>query len=318
MAEKRNTPVTPTRNIRGVGGNQWFLEKARKICEEGEDFDFTDFREISRGNFRQLIYRNKDKIVRTNRSTFCSYKLKGYKTRGRGEDVTLGGMGVGSNMEEILRSLRGQPAMVHDLKIKLESDLHSYLKSQRFHVFPSNKRISLGSYPLGHYIHANISVYPKTVHIDVGCSRNAIIYDTSGALNFLTMLGRLYQILFKSAQSEYVVIPEPLEWMITNYHFNRDGKNEYSGELFHRTVGDFTGGFVRWYTKKFPDGKTRIRQEKIMSVNRTVEEECNRMMNQDMNNDLEKSDKKLQSDHPLIDEQIGNNRKTHTPSHTSR
>jgi len=94
MAEKCNTSVTSTCNIHGVGGNRWFLEKARKICEEGEDFDFADFKEISRGNFRQLIYRNKDKIVRTNRSTFCSYKLKGYKTRGRGEDVTLGGMGL--------------------------------------------------------------------------------------------------------------------------------------------------------------------------------------------------------------------------------
>ncbi len=291
MNVKCNTAVTPKRNIDGVRTKEWFFERARKICEGGDDFSFDDFREITQGNFRQIILRNKDKIERTNRSTFCSYRLKGYHTRGHSNNVTFEGMGVGSNMDEILKSVKGQPPMVHDLKINFKSNLHSILEKKGHAVSTSNKRICLDRWPLGHSVHATISVYPKTVQIDVGCTLNAIIYDISGAQRFLIMLGRVYQIIVMYAQSDDLFMSQPQEWMITNYHFNKDGKNEYSGELFNRTVADFTGGLVRWYTKKWPDGKTRIRQEEIISVNRTVEEECNRMMSQYTKNDWEKLNK---------------------------
>ncbi len=277
MTESYNPNVTDILNsVKGKKLRQ-FATKAIQINQGGYDFDYSYFPEISQGKFRQNINRLGDLIVKTVNSRPCSYKIKGFKVYGTRDDVTLEGMGVGTNMEEILREVRFQPPKVHDIKINFKSNLHFILEKENYKVDPRNKRISLGEWNLQEHVYVNVSVYPDTVQLDIACSGKPIIYDIDGAQEFNAMLGRIYQIIMFHAMPYNLIMSRTGEWKITNYHFNRDGHQEYSGPKFHRTVKDFVGGIHRFYSKLFPDGRIRMRLEELQSPNCTVAEELSKM-----------------------------------------
>jgi len=60
---------------------------------------------------------------------------------------------------------------------------------------------------------------------------------------------------------------------------NQDGITEFSDVQFHRTISDITGGFIRLYAKKFPDGTNRMRCERIFTPKCSVREQLGDMRN---------------------------------------
>ena len=74
-------------------------------------------------------------------------------------------------------------------------------------------------------------------------------------------------------------IPDCLDWIATHYHLNQDGLTELSDAEFHRTISDITGGFIRMYAKKFPDGTHRMRSERIFTPNIAIREQFDDMKN---------------------------------------
>jgi len=324
MNGNSNPNVTDILNsVRGKKLRQ-FATKAIEINQDGYDFDYSYFPELSQGKFRQNINRLGDLIVKTVNSRPCSYKIKGFKVYGTRDDVTLEGMGVGINMEEILHDVRFQPPKLHDIKINFKSNLHSILLKKDFKKDPTNSRISLGKWNLQEHVYVNVSVYPETVQLDISCSGKPIIYDLDGAQEFSAMLGRIYQNFVAYSLHYNPNIPRTGNWLVTNYHFNRDGHQEYSGPRYNRTIKDFVGGFHRFYSKLFPDGKIRMRWEVLKNPNCTVDEELakmskggtsppSQMVEVDMKKEgnsvpsLEKVHKTAHT-HPLIDEQLRINR----------
>lgn len=245
----------------------WFAHKARIINNIGLPFTQSDFPELLSGNYRQYIRKFGDEIVKITGGHPSFYRFRDIYTGFEKRFVTLEGMGVGRKFENQLRRLRMQKPALHDIKIMFHSKLHQILKETN-EPDKRNGLIIFKNISLNKYISANISVYPNIILIDISCTYSPIICDTKGVLEFTQYLEKLRIILYGMIKGK-VGIPNPLGWTITQYHLNQDGKIEYDGNDFHLTVDEFALGVIRCYVKNFPDGKRRLRIEKI-STKKTI------------------------------------------------
>jgi len=71
-----------------------------------------------------------------------------------------------------------------------------------------------------------------------------------------------------------ISIPHYANWIITMWHFNKDGLKEYAGEKFSITVEKAKHTIERIYTKDF-NGKKRPRWEIQEYPNKSVKEAIN-------------------------------------------
>lgn len=253
-----------------------FLEKATRINKtEQRPFSFLDFPGLTKGNFRQIIYKLHDHIEVVYKSRPCYYKIKGIELAGDSHRITQRVMG--ENTISLLQKLRDQPPKIHDLKLQFSSNLYSILKDKKCSLDPHNKSIKLNTPSLDNNITAKFLVYPKTVQVDIGCTFKPFVYDIPG-LSYLTyFLGRIcgYIDAITEFKAEY---PPATKWIITHYHFGKDGTEEYNGQLFHRTFEEFSSGLVRFYSKTMPGGKIIPRIEQIVTPKISLDQEIERMI----------------------------------------
>ncbi len=265
--------------------------KGRRINRLGQDFCFRDFPELKTGVFRQRINRLRKRgwIITTTRGWFSYYKIKGEDTGRTKRTVTNEGMGVGTNMQEIINESSKQIPTIHDIKIKFPSkQLYTNAVKKGMSVNPTNKGVFLDKISIAEDIYAKITLYPEVVTVDLSCTWNPIIYDIRGAQELLGHLELLRYHLYSTFDTHDV--PESLEWIVTHYHLNQDGQTEFSDESFHRTISDMVGGFIRIYAKMFPDQSLRMRSERIFTPNTSVKNQIEDMQNVGKYLDSEKRD----------------------------
>ena len=175
------------------------------------------------------------------------------------ETKAQGGMGV--NLTKYLLDAEKSPTAMHDIKIKLSSNLHSYLVEQGYVPDKTNKMIKLEMNNT-HYTTVKFSIYPKTISIDIGCSEEPITYLPAGATRLASLLAEAHYFL--CVQSNHKAeIDEMGKWYLIHYHKNKDGKITYEGEGFHILLEDALGGITRVYSKHFSDGSIFVRIEEI-------------------------------------------------------
>ena len=263
-----------------TGGERIILEKGIQINRAGFDFTCFDFRQYGQNWFRQYLHklRKRGLIVRTVDGRPCSYRIKGENTGTERKDITLEGMGVGTNMQQIINESSKQLPFLHDIKIKfLSTQLHRNAVKLGEIPHKDNKGIFEKDVHINRFITATIAIYPKSVSIDISSTYYPLIYDIRGAqelLEHITFISILLRSKYKARD-----IPDPLDWIATHYHLNQDGLTDLSDTEFHRTLSDLTGGFIRMYAKKFPDGTHRMRSERIFTPNITIKEQINDMKN---------------------------------------
>jgi hypothetical protein len=183
-------------------------------------------------------------------------------------------------MINILSKLRNQPPTIHDLKLKFHSDLHEVLSAFGHKSNPANNGIVLKLPSLDNNITCKVMVYPKTVQIDIGCTFRPFVNDLSGVVHLTFVLGRIYQCIFLMGGNS-ADIPQASLWIITHYHFGKDGSETYSGQTFHRTYEDVASGLVRFYSKTMNDGRIVPRIEQICTPNISLNQEIERMIVQE-------------------------------------
>lgn len=170
--------------------------------------------------------------------------------------------GMGANLIKHILDAEKAPVAMHDIKIKLSSNLHSYLVEQGYVPDKTNKRIKLEMNNT-HYTTVKFSIYPKTISIDIGCSDEPITYLPAGATRLASLMAESHHFL--CAQSSHKAeIDEMGKWESFHYHKNQDGKITYEGEGFHILLEDALGGVIRAYSKTFSDGSTFVRIEEII------------------------------------------------------
>ena len=163
-------------------------------------------------------------------------------------------------IKHILDAEKATPAL-HDIKIKLSSNLHSFLVEQGYVPHKDNKMIKL-EMKNTYYTTVKFIIYPETILIDIGCSEEPITYLPAGATRLASLLADVHYFL--CAQSSHKAkINEIGKWELIHHHKNKDGKITYEGKGFHIILEDALGGVTRAYSKHFSDGSIFVRIEEI-------------------------------------------------------
>ncbi len=175
------------------------------------------------------------------------------------EDLSNGGMGA-DLIKHILDAEKATAAL-HDIKIKLSSNLHSFLVEQGYVPHKNNKMIQLEMSDAC-YTTVKFIVYPETILIDIGCSEEPVAYLPAGATRLASLLAEAHYFLC-SQSSHKAKIDEIRKWELIHHHKNKDGKITYEGKGFHIILEDALGGVTRAYSKSFSDGSIFVRIEEI-------------------------------------------------------
>jgi len=247
-----------------------FFEKALKInLEEERPFSVADFPEIKPGYFRKLIYEIKDQVEIVIHSKPSFYKIKGVDLLGDWRRVAFRDTGDFESLSEILSSLKDKPLMIHDIKLKINSEIHQTLVSKGATVNESNHGIKVNVSTSNSNFVIKVMVYPKLIQVDVGCSFKPLVYDIP-SLNYLQEILKEVSIFLTDISG--VLLPPVGDWIITHYHLNKDGSMELNGQKFHLTVNSAATGFIRLYSKEMQDGRVISRLERVDTPQKSISE----------------------------------------------
>ena len=169
---------------------------------------------------------------------------------------------------------------VPDIWTVISTSPSSSSSSPKYKPDPKSKDIALPLLDVNNLKIRTTIHKTDTVTVVVACSNTPIVTDTDGIIrlsNALTRveerLSRLVDECGKSIAGGYesVPIPEYDKWIVTMWHFGRDGSNEYTGQKFCSTWRDGQNALIRNYSKHMNSNTltTTIRKERLEYPNKT-------------------------------------------------
>jgi len=254
-----------------------FYDKALKINTlEHRPFSCEDYPNLSKGNYRQYIQKLRPVLEKTHNSRPAFYKIKGEYLPGDSHQITFSPTGDAPDLIDILKSLKDQPAKIHDIKLKINASIHEELKKTGCTPNKKNNSILIKNLPVNdNNIVLKALVYPKTIQIDVACSYKPLVYDGKTLLYLHEILAQVSIHLFHFSGCE---LPPVYDWIITHYHLNKDGNYAINGQNFHFTVGEVSTGLIRYYSKLMQDGTKIPRVEQIVTPSISLFEEMKKVI----------------------------------------
>ena len=251
-----------------------FYDRAESICKiEQRLFCCEDFT-LSKSNFRQKILELKPYIEKVVDGRPSFYKIKGVDIPGDLHSITLKPTGVDtSQLEKILLNCKNSPPCIHDLRFRIESNLHEKLLQKRLTPNKHNNSILITNDLIpspDSTLDIKLIVYPKHIQLIVACSTKPIIYNHSSMQDLIFNLGRYIEHL-RSFVNDLFVIQPISKWITTAYHLNRDGGFELHDSNFHYYFEDVSNMLTRIYSKHL-GGKIKCRVERTLTVNKPLEE----------------------------------------------
>jgi len=272
--EQTNANLTLESNVNLTESQVYFLQRMLRVNTiEKRPASLKDF-QLSKTNFRQKIHELKyyvDKVI-DGRPSF--YKVKGVKLPGDQSRITLNHTGVNTTqLEQLLLNCKDQPPMLHDIRFKIYSDLHSKLLLKGITPNKNNSCIIITDKIVpcpDSFVNFKLLVYPEHIQLIVGCSIRPLFASIAGIFELTFALGRYIELLRLFVNDHFSITPTS-QWRCVGYHFNKDGKFELNGSNFHYYFEDFQNCMVRIYTKHFPNG-TRLRVEKTETCNKSLEQ----------------------------------------------
>ena len=276
---KNNQKVTDVGNVIPEMTKQVkiFYDKALKInTVEHRPFSCEDYLNLSKVNYRQYIRKLRPVLEKVRNSRPAFYKIKSVYLPGDSHKITISPMGDAADLIEILKSLKDQPAKIHDIKLKINASIHEKLKQKGCTPNKKNNSILIKNLPVtDNNIILKALIYPKTIQIDVACSYKPIVFDVKTLLYLHEILAQASMHLLHLSSCK---LPTVNDWIITHYHLNKDGNCAINGQNFHFTVGEVSTGLIRYYSKLMPDGTTIPRVEKIQTPSIPFFEEIKKAM----------------------------------------
>jgi hypothetical protein len=107
--------------------------------------------------------------------------------------------------------------------------------------------------------------------VSVKCSSRPFPLDLEGISSLLSLLGEVKNALHASC------VPEPLSWIISQWHLNRDSE-QVGGPDFYITFRDFFEQAAQIYYK---ENLNKVRAEVNQSPKQTVQEILEEILNLD-------------------------------------
>ena len=230
---------------------------------------------LTKNNFRQKILEVKPyvELVIPGRPPF--YKVRGVELPGDQSKITIKPTGVDtSQLERLLLNCKDSLPMLHDIRFKMDSNLHEKLLHKGITPDKNNSCIVLTNrlIPNPHpFVNFKLLVYPKHIQLIVGCSRKPLFYSIAGISDLVFTIGRYIELL-RIFTNEAFSIPKVSRWRCKGYHFNKDGKLQINGQNFEYYFEDFQDCMIRIYTKHFSKNDNRMRVEKTVGVDKSIEQ----------------------------------------------
>ena len=249
-------------------------------------FVFVEHTNFCRGNFLRFEWEGKEykpnyRTINNKFSEFSKkgiieidvkgnpsyYSLKGHKF-GR-KPMTLnhmGGITLSPNhpLYKMLQNIVWDKEGIHNIRLRLEvPDIYDIVSIRyRFTINPVSKDIEV-PYPNKDNVQLVLRIHKTdTVSVAVSCTKQPITLDycDNGIPRFFTILARCEGYLQCLTIDKLISIPHFKNWLITMWHFNRDGLKEYAGEKFSISVEGADNTIERIYSKDF-NGKIKPRYE---------------------------------------------------------
>ena len=188
------------------------------------------------------------------------------------EDTELGK--IKPIFEAELEKLKTQPPFIHDIKLEVNTqELYEKLVKNKATPNKQNKGITLGNFQIFSKVTVKATVYPDgLLLVHLGCTHQPIPYSLKGWLQVDSICSQV-MILLQGLANDLVFIPPSMEWLVTHYHFNKDGII-LDSPLYHYSIANLAE-HSQTYVKKLKNGKTVLRYEEKISPNKTLEELAN-------------------------------------------
>ena len=250
-----------------------FIEKAYSInAVGGELWCYANFFPMSKTNFRKTVQRLRPIIENVIRTNYVYYKLKGVDMP---YCVTRNPMGlpprnVAPDFEKILRNLKNQPPMMHDLRIhaRVTGLYENLLRNPDFKPHNQNKAFTI-PVPVNYRFPTTVNVYSDKMQVMVACSQQPLPYSNTGFLELSAHLGSVCEYIQERSSTDFLYEPIP-NWTVSYFHFNQDGITIQS-PIFNYTLADLSNHSV-FYMKHFKDGTIRPRYEEHRRPHKTLAE----------------------------------------------
>ncbi|MDE1861514.1 MAG: hypothetical protein KGI33_01240 [Thaumarchaeota archaeon] len=262
------------------GQRQFFKLAMNIVLKEKRPFSKMDFPCLTNANYRRYIHKIRRYLEPVGNTKPKFWTIKGMPLPGDSHRITLDHTGVvGQKFFDLLESIKLQHPTIHDIKVKFTSDLHKHLAEMGCSCNPANNSIKVGFETSDNNLHIKILVYPETTQIDIGCTYKPIVHDLRGILYLSEIFSKVSHHL-SSLTGHIAAIPPVHEWVITHYHFAKDGTGipSFNGQTFHMTFEEVAGGLIRFYSKRMPDGLTIPRLEQIKSVQETLDQKMQEVL----------------------------------------
>jgi len=249
------------------------------VLSEGRPFSYVDFLQfkvdgkeygMNHGTYRNkiLALKRSGEVELDYNSGIAFHTLKGHRF---GKPMTPNHTVVHNNpFLKFLESLPFDKQSIHDihLKFKAPQTWKRFSVNPSFHRKARSQDIIIPSWGRENAI-LKVTIHrTDVVSVVVGCSLRPIPLDVGGILRFFSLLVRIEERLASSLDSSChvssgettILIPDYGQWIVTMWHFGRDGLTEYTGEKFSITVEKAQHILTRIYSKEF-GRHTRIRDE---------------------------------------------------------
>jgi hypothetical protein len=138
-------------------------------------------------------------------------------------------------------------------------DIYSILKDKGYRLTNRSHDIQLKPIPFKGLEIKPIIHCTNTLTVSVGCSYSPIIMNSEDVTRLDNALGQTVNAL--SATSGLLTIPNPNDWLCTEYHFGRDGENLFRGQPFEIVWKDAKHTYYHVYAKEYNEGY-RLRDER--------------------------------------------------------
>jgi hypothetical protein len=234
------------------------------VYDEHRPFSYMDFHDL----MKPKTYRNKiSKLKKDGKVKLCYKSVCAFHTlegHNFGKPVTPNHTGVMiSHNDPIYNMIKNLPMdkqSIHNIRLKFEAPniYETFSVNTPFPKDDISKDIRLPYWNINNAM-VQVRIHKtNTVSVIIGCSLEPIPLDYDGIIRFFTTLastqGLLVGIMLRVYQKEInqnQSIPDYRKWVITMWHFGRDGLLECSKRDFHIAVGKARHIVQRIYTKDF-------------------------------------------------------------------
>ena len=204
-----------------------------------------------------------------------------------GKQITPNHIGISYNhpFYRLIQDLPLDNVSIHNIHLKFEvTDIWSMFSNRpHFEMNPQSKDIKLAEWRFDKDVFVTVTVHrTNTVTVIIGCSLRPFALNFLGLSDFVELLTRIeerlsnlpYRILGQSERDSIghltFTVPSYKNWIVKMWHIGIDSKVTYSGETFSVKWEIAQNVIVQIYSKKFRNGKRRIRMERQEYPNKEI------------------------------------------------